>query len=319
MHLSETRVEEVNRELVSAQLVITGLKKDLERSDFQAAGTFKQHGSIESNNDGSTQLKLLGRTSKRDNHRQLKAVRSGRSPGRHRSARLPSARNDLAIICWNVRVPARPVHECPYAAYNTRSTTQLQQHIMETNTFATTTRWQLLGQRSMDRAADPKHAEGMVVGAVVTCCLEPFTERFGDVAGEIISVAHCTHEDEVKTGANSAGTQCMVRFPEYTGPFAPGSLMLATSEQAEQWAATKLEREARDAAHAEPLVVGAVVTLTKATIGNSDIPEGTVGEIVETTDDVHCTPADYQKTCPFSHWSKVVSTGATSTCTQLTL
>jgi hypothetical protein len=43
------------------------------RHRVQAAGTFKQHGSIESNN-GSTQLKLLGRTSKRDNHRQLKVL-----------------------------------------------------------------------------------------------------------------------------------------------------------------------------------------------------------------------------------------------------
>ena len=76
-----------------------------------------------------------------------------------------------------------------------------------------------------------------------------------------------------------------VRFPKATYSLRPDQLVLATAEQAAQWEALKPELDAKAAAHAALLVVGAVVTYVGACF--ADLPAGTVhvGEIVEIRDD----------------------------------
>lgn len=119
----------------------------------------------------------------------------------------------------------------------------------------------------MEREADPEHATPMVCGRVVKLAASTANVPAG-TAGEIVEVK----EDGYRR----------VRFPLGTWNYTPDQLLLATREEETQWFVTKAELDKADASHAATLAVGVVVTWSGA---DDDIPAGTLGEVVEITDD----------------------------------
>eukprot|EP01043_Picozoa_sp_COSAG02_P034558 COSAG02_NODE_2425_length_8891_cov_48.519791_3_plen_359_part_00 len=117
---------------------------------------------------------------------------------------------------------------------------------------------------------DAELAAAMVVGAVVRWKKANDDDIPEGTAGEVV---------EVKDNGDR-----IVRFPAGRWRFDPKALVLATSEQVARWEAAKVKLDAQEAAHAATLVVGAVVTLTFATV---DVPKGTAGEIIENFPDTN--------------------------------